>query len=703
MIGSGGGRGIKEKHSLIADKEKSGVEEKLTTSGIGLSTKSDDTMNEDTPVVVTSVVKEGTTTAGNAPGKSSYANVTCKPSGKKVNVRTLFTPAGNRIDVVVLVDSIRAISKRFANTAYEMASDENLLKENVSTVPVWVKLHGVLVTAFNEDGLSAIATKLGTSLMLNSYTSNMCMQSWGRSSYARVMIKLRVDVELKDSIVVAMPKITREGHYTCNFRVEYEWKPPRCSSCKVFGHIHEECLKNTGAGEKKTVKKPSQTSQVSSGNKKKGVEPTIKVSNSNPFDVLNFVDNDVKFGTNGGTTNLFEDLLTSGQAILMDKAGNPLKKVEFLGEYDCEDEDTSSRSGHDADADDVDIQPVYEEEPMVGVPLTTKCNIFAIGQQHTEQPEIINEVLGKPILQPLRNQSVVRQSNVFKYEQPKISKTRFASQVDVKNNLSKPVTQHYLPKGKEYAFAKAYYLIASSKSRNSSKNMHRFSSNDMVHNLYLDEAKKKSQEKDRNSKTSVMPSARFQSTVDVSNPKPRSTNQTIRNWTTSKNSCVTVTDVPKADHSKNNSSFSDSKHFVFLTCQKCVFNANHDACITKFLKEVNSHATIQSHKTRNSNKPVEQKSHIQKHGRQIVTGHMFSPNKSSPVYEKTSPRSNLRWKLTGRTFKYVGLRWILTGKVFDSCMSKVNSEPPLGSNVDISKIHECKRTPDLSACTSINV
>nr|GEZ40337.1 hypothetical protein [Tanacetum cinerariifolium] len=43
-----------------------------------------------------------TTTAGNAPGKSLYANITGKPSGKKVNVRTLFPPGGNGIDVVVL-------------------------------------------------------------------------------------------------------------------------------------------------------------------------------------------------------------------------------------------------------------------------------------------------------------------------------------------------------------------------------------------------------------------------------------------------------------------------------------------------------------------------------------------------------------------------------------------------------------------------
>ncbi|GKA57643.1 hypothetical protein Tco_0756831 [Tanacetum coccineum] len=39
------------------------------------------------------------------------------------------------------------------------------------------------------------------------------------------------------------------------------WKPPKCASCKVFRHIHEECLKNTCAGEKKTANKPSQTSR----------------------------------------------------------------------------------------------------------------------------------------------------------------------------------------------------------------------------------------------------------------------------------------------------------------------------------------------------------------------------------------------------------------------------------------------------------
>ncbi|GJX40648.1 hypothetical protein Tco_0255638 [Tanacetum coccineum] len=46
---------------------------------------------------------------------------------------------------------------------------------------------------------------------------------------------------------------------------------------------------------------------------------------------------------------------------------------------------------------------------------------------------------------------------------------------------------------------------------------------------------------------------------------------------------------------------------------------------------------------------------------------------------------------------------IPTGKLFDSCTSKVDSEPPHGSNVDTPHIHECKQTLDVSAGTSINV
>ncbi|GJZ47512.1 hypothetical protein Tco_0601344 [Tanacetum coccineum] len=305
-------------------------------------------------------------------------------------------------------------------------------------------------------------------------------------------------------------------------------------------------------------------------------------------------------------------------------------------------------------------------------------------------------ILGKPVLQPPRNQSVVRQPNAFKSERPNFSKPRFASQVDVNNVLSKPVTPHYLPKVREYVLAKPHHVIAPGSFRNSQEEP--YGSNDMAHNHYLEEARKKTQERNRNSKPSVMHTTSLQNTTNGSKPNPRSNNQISRSLPVSKSSCGMSNGVSLVDHSRNSSSFSDSKHFVCSTCHKCVFNANHDNCITKFLKEVNSRAKVQSPKTRNNTKPVEPKSHTQKPSRQIAIGQRFSPKKSSAVHEKpNTPRSCLRWKPTGRIFKIAGLRWIPTGKMFTDNTTKVDSEPPNGSNDDITNPYECDQTLNVSA------
>nr|GFA34044.1 hypothetical protein [Tanacetum cinerariifolium] len=295
-------------------------------------------------------------------------------------------------------------------------------------------------------------------------------------------------------------------------------------------------------------------------------------------------------GQFGGVTSKID----TGKAV-----NDDLVVTESSG-IESEVQNDNNMSGNDTDADDADIRPIYDEESMAKVQLTAECNIFAIGQQHTEQPKIINEgrvdqmeahcialelkyqhqalksgqhghvlndesnkakikkemdvletinielehkvanlckenetlkkhykdlydsikitkstnieqttsllannaalkaqiqekvfaiaalkndlrklkgnsvdtkfantsVLGKLVVQPLRNQSVVRQPNVFKIERPQMSKQRFASQVDGNHNLSKPVTQHYLPKKSESAFAKPDHMIASSSSRN---------------------------------------------------------------------------------------------------------------------------------------------------------------------------------------------------------------------------------------------
>nr|GEV34815.1 hypothetical protein [Tanacetum cinerariifolium] len=366
-------------------------------------------------------------------------------------------------------------------------------------------------------------------------------------------------------------------------------------------------------------------------------------------------------------------------------------------------ESVKNRSGNDAHNDDANIRPIYDEEPMAKVQTTAEINVFAIGQQHIEQPEFNNE--GEvdqnakechdtcPLPAILTNNQIPEHS----YQ---ISKPQCDSQVDVNYDLSKPVTTHYSPKEREAVSAKPHHMIASSNSRISSKNMLRFSSNYMVHDLYLEEAKKKTQERSRNSEPSLMPSARSQSTANDSKPEPRSNTQISRNWPASKSTFATTKTVPIEKHPRNSRNFSDLKHFVCSTCQKCVFNANHDSCVTKFLKEVNSRTKVPSNKTTNINKPIEQISVAKKPERQIVNGHRFSIKKTFVVHEKTmTPRSCLRWKPTGRIFKIVGLRWISNGKIFASSTTKVDSEPLNGSNVDITNQYECEQTLDVSAGT----
>ncbi|GKA69589.1 hypothetical protein Tco_0775653 [Tanacetum coccineum] len=48
-------------------------------------------------------------------------------------------------------------------------------------------------------------------------------------------------------------------------------------------------------------------------------------------------------------------------------------------------------------------------------------------------------------------------------------------------------------------------------------------------------------------------------------------------------------------------------------------------------------------------------------------------------------------------------RWVPTGKIFTSSTTTVDSEPPHGSNTDITNLHECIQTLYSSAGTSKNV
>nr|GEU80642.1 hypothetical protein [Tanacetum cinerariifolium] len=94
--------------------------------------------------------------------------------------------------------------------------------------------------------------------LVNGETSRKSVnfESWGRLSYSRAIIKLRADAELKDTLVVVVLKNDGEDYNLSTIHIKYEWKPPRCSSCKVFGHVLDECPKEIILDVSKNMKTP---------------------------------------------------------------------------------------------------------------------------------------------------------------------------------------------------------------------------------------------------------------------------------------------------------------------------------------------------------------------------------------------------------------------------------------------------------------
>nr|GEU90229.1 hypothetical protein [Tanacetum cinerariifolium] len=117
----------------------------------------------------------------------------------------------------------------------------SLSKDKVTKVSLWVKIHKVPVLAYSEDGLSIIATQIGKPIMLDAFTTTMCAEPWGRLGFARALIEVTTEKELKSQVTMAVPMVNGEGHSMAKMDVVYEWKPSMCDECLVFGHANEQC------------------------------------------------------------------------------------------------------------------------------------------------------------------------------------------------------------------------------------------------------------------------------------------------------------------------------------------------------------------------------------------------------------------------------------------------------------------------------
>ncbi|GJR66337.1 hypothetical protein Tco_0012402 [Tanacetum coccineum] len=112
------------------------------------------------------------------------------------------------------------------------------------------------------------------------------------------MIVLRAYMELKDTIMVPMPKLIDECLKNLSSDVAKNLKNPR------------QAVRGVSVGPKVGFKPVKQVyRQVlknivnTSGKKKQNVVPKQDVSNSNPFDALNSIENDDDLSTKGENSN----------------------------------------------------------------------------------------------------------------------------------------------------------------------------------------------------------------------------------------------------------------------------------------------------------------------------------------------------------------------------------------------------------------
>ncbi|GJS85074.1 hypothetical protein Tco_0751615, partial [Tanacetum coccineum] len=181
--------------------------------------------------------------------------------------------------VTIPLEAVEEVSSRFVNTLYGYFIGDRLVFPLVENYVknTWAKYGLKRIQLHEEFFLFQFDTNEGMvnvmengpwltrrmPLILNVWTPNtvlkkeeiklapiwannddMCLSSWGRSTYARVLIEVSADKDLMEYMVIAIPLSNGKGHYFATIDIAYEWKPPRCSTCAIFDHVTDQCPKN---------------------------------------------------------------------------------------------------------------------------------------------------------------------------------------------------------------------------------------------------------------------------------------------------------------------------------------------------------------------------------------------------------------------------------------------------------------------------
>ncbi|PWA66335.1 hypothetical protein CTI12_AA328150 [Artemisia annua] len=117
----------------------------------------------------------------------------------------------------------------------------NMKKIEPRKLPVWVKMVNIPLEAWSVDGLSALASSVGVPILMDNMTATICHKGMGNMGYARVLVEVLAEKSLKENIEIQYKDKENNVKGTKSVKVMYDWKPPVCEHCKVFGHDMLHC------------------------------------------------------------------------------------------------------------------------------------------------------------------------------------------------------------------------------------------------------------------------------------------------------------------------------------------------------------------------------------------------------------------------------------------------------------------------------
>ncbi|KAL8268957.1 hypothetical protein R6Q59_002755 [Mikania micrantha] len=110
-----------------------------------------------------------------------------------------------------------------------------------SAIPLWVTVHNVPLELWTGKGLSKLLSGVGRPLLMDRITEERCNSQMGKIGYARVLVEVEATTNLPNHLEVEFPSINQRPARIVKLDVSYQWKPPMCLHCKVFGHSFQSC------------------------------------------------------------------------------------------------------------------------------------------------------------------------------------------------------------------------------------------------------------------------------------------------------------------------------------------------------------------------------------------------------------------------------------------------------------------------------